>query len=110
MASYHLVITRGETKGKRFFLESGTNLIGRWDPDAGAFPEIDLETHDPEAKVSRRHATIELQDDKLLVEDIGSLNGTFLNRTRLVAGTKAELKVGDELVVGKTFLRLESAE
>ncbi len=103
-----LVVTRGQTTGATFYLGEGTNLVGRWDPDSGAFPEIDLEPHDAEAKISRRHAIIEVNQNRVMVEDIGSLNGTFINRgTRLKPGEKHELRNGDELVVGKTFLRLE---
>jgi len=83
-------------------------LVGRWDPEHGSFPEIDLEAHDPEAKVSRRHAVIYLNDSQVEVEDIGSLNGTFINRgDRLDAGKRHELKDGDEVIVGKTFLKVE---
>ncbi len=107
-SAIRLVISRGETAGKVFTLQEGANLIGRWDPDYGSFPEVDLESHDPEAKVSRRHAVIECQGDKVALEDLGSLNGTFVNRgTRLQQGTKHELNDGDEIIVGKTFLRLE---
>lgn len=102
-----LVISRGEHKGKGFALEEGENLIGRWDPEKGAFPEIDLEEHDENSKVSRKHAVIHWSDGKVWVEDIGSLNGTFVNQgSRLEPGAKVDLKDGDELVVGKTFLRV----
>ncbi len=101
----YLVVARGETQGTRFLLREGTNLVGRWDPDSGAFPEVDLESHDPEAKVSRRHAIIEFNESEIKVEDVGSLNGTFINRgKRLEPGTKHALKAGDELIIGKTFL------
>ncbi len=84
-------------------------MIGRWDPDSGAFPEIDLESEDHEAKVSRKHAIVECQGKTVTIEDLGSLNGTFVNRgARLVEGTKYTLHVGDELIVGKVFLRFEA--
>ena len=106
-----LVVTRGEHQGKEFPLEEGSNLIGRWDPEAASFPEIDLEGDDPESKISRKHAVIFRNANTLTVEDVGSLNGTFINRgPRLEPGTKYELKAGDEVIVGKTFLRLELAE
>ena len=104
-----LVVTRGETKGKEFLIEDGNNLIGRWDPDAGAFPEIDLEQEDVDAKISRKHAVIEQNGDMVTLEDIGSLNGTFVNRgPRLEQGAKHQLKIGDEIVIGKVFLKLEA--
>ncbi len=106
--SIYLVVSRGETKGTRFEIQAGENLIGRWDPDAGAFPEVDLESHDPEAKVSRRHALLHRDGEKLSLEDIGSMNGTFVNRgKRLEPGTRHDLGAGDEVIIGKTFLSVE---
>jgi FHA domain len=102
-----LQIIRGGRKGQEFPLEQGNNLVGRWDPETGAFPEVDLEQDDPEAKISRKHALIRIEDGKITVEDIGSLNGTYVNRQpRLQPGTPVELKSGDEIIIGKTFLKL----
>jgi hypothetical protein len=101
-----LTILRGGTVGKVFPLQTGDNLVGRWDPDSGSFPEVDMEHDDPEARISRKHALIRMSD-KLTIEDIGSLNGTFVNRgKRLEPGSPAELKDGDEIIVGKTFFKL----
>ena len=101
-----LVIERGASVGTEFSISSDESNIGRWDADNGIFPDIDLDTHDPEAKVSRRHARIIYENDKFLVEDLGSTNGTFVNRgRRLIPGTPQPLGDGDELIVGKTFMR-----
>jgi pSer/pThr/pTyr-binding forkhead associated (FHA) protein len=100
-------VVRGGRKGQEFQLEDGNNLIGRWDPETGAFPEVDLDQDDPEAKVSRKHALVRIENGKITVEDIGSLNGTYVNRQpRLAPGTPVELKAGDEIIIGKTFLKL----
>jgi hypothetical protein len=102
-----LKIVRGGRQGHEFPLEPGNNLIGRWDPETGAFPEVDLEADDPEAKISRKHALIRIDGGKITLEDIGSLNGTFVNRgSRLGPGTPVELKNGDEIIVGKTFFKV----
>jgi predicted component of type VI protein secretion system len=101
-----LTIVRGGTVGKVFPLQIGDNLVGRWDPDSGAFPEVDLEADDPEARISRKHAIIRVSDS-VEIEDIGSLNGTFVNRgTRLEPGSPVALKDGDEIIVGKTFFKI----
>jgi len=101
------LIRGGNRPGQEFPLEEGNNLVGRWDPETGAFPEVDLEADDPEAKISRKHALIRVVGDKLTIEDIGSLNGTYVNRgTRLTVGTPQDLKNGDEIIIGKTFLRV----
>jgi pSer/pThr/pTyr-binding forkhead associated (FHA) protein len=102
-----LQVIRGGRKGQEFPLEDGNNFIGRWDPETGAFPEVDLEQDDPEAKISRKHALLRLEGGKITVEDIGSLNGTYVNRQpRLQPGSPVELKSGDEIIIGKTFLKL----
>jgi FHA domain len=102
-----LSIIRGGRRGQEFELEAGNNLVGRWDPETGAFPEVDLDADDPEAKVSRKHALIRIDVGKITVEDIGSLNGTYVNRQpRLQPGNPLELKDGDEIIIGKTFLKL----
>ena len=101
-----LTIERGSSAGKQFVLRQQDSNIGRWDADGGIFPDVDLDTDDPEAKVSRRHARISLHDGQYSIEDLGSTNGTFVNRgRRLKPGESQPLKDGDEIIVGKTFLR-----
>ncbi len=104
-----LVITRGGTVGKEFVVEqNGETHIGRWDPDGGAFPEVDLTQDDPEAKISRKHARIFIQGGVYHLEDVGSLNGTYINRgPRLMPGSPQSLKDGDEVVMGKTFFKFQ---
>src|SRR5580698_8256344 len=102
-----LSVVRGGRKGQEFPLEDGNNLIGRWDPETGSFPEVDLDADDPEAKISRKHALLRIEGGKITIEDIGSLNGTYVNRQpRLSPGSPAEIKSGDEVIIGKTFLKL----
>ena len=101
-----LIIERGKSAGKQFLLIAAESQIGRWDADGGIFPDVDLDSDDPEAKVSRRHARITFRDGQYLLEDLGSTNGTFVNRgRRLSPGTRQALSDGDEIIVGKTFLR-----
>lgn len=106
-----LVIERGASAGKKFPLSNREANIGRWDADGGVFPDVDLDSDDPEAKVSRRHARISLRDGNYQIEDLGSTNGTFINRgRRLAPGDRHPLKDGDEIIVGKTFLRFRVAK
>ena len=107
-----LVLVR-EGGDKEFDVQEGTNLIGRWDPDASSFPEIDLEELDPDAKISRKHAMVTRSGTSLILEDLGSLNGTFAmdsstkRESKLEPGTKLSLKVGDQFVVGKLLFKVE---
>lgn len=106
----YLVIERGDHIGVKFNLTEKESLIGRWDADNGIFPEIDLDRFDSEAKVSRRHAKVYVRDGQFVIEDLGSTNGTFLNRgRRLLPGVPQVLANDDEVIVGKTFLRFKAA-
>jgi len=101
-----LIIQRGGKIGKEFPIVNLEAMIGRWDADGGIFPDVDLDQDDPEAKVSRRHARIQFLNNQYLIEDLGSTNGTFVNRgPRLLPGIKQPLNNGDEIIVGKTFLK-----
>lgn len=101
-----LIIERGRSAGKQFSLCEDESQIGRWDADGGIFPDVDLDSDDPEAKVSRRHARIMRRGGQYFIEDLGSTNGTFINRgRRLLPGDRQPLRDGDEIIVGKTFLR-----
>lgn len=83
-----------------------TMLLGRTDPHTGNFPEIDLTPHDFETKVSRRHARLFKEGERFFIEDLSSVNGTFLNgRLRLTPKTPHLLRDGDELKLGETRLR-----
>ena len=101
-----LVIHRGRSVGKEFPMCEEESHIGRWDADGGIFPDVDLDSDDPEAKVSRRHARITRRAGQYYIEDLGSTNGTFVNRgRRLLPGDRQPLRDGDEVIVGKTFLK-----
>ncbi len=101
-----LTIQRGGRIGKEFVIINDESLIGRWDADGGIFPDVDLDQDDPEAKISRRHARVLIQSDQFFIEDLGSTNGTFVNRgQRLLPGNRHPLNQGDEIIVGKTFLK-----
>ena len=101
-----LTINRGRSAGKEFPLNDDEAYIGRWDADSGIFPDVDLDADDPEAKVSRRHARVTRRGSQYYIEDLGSTNGTFINRgRRLLPGDRQPLNDGDEIIIGKTFLR-----
>lgn len=103
-----LVIERGGRLGREFSVNGIETSIGRWDADSGIFPDIDLDEDDPEAKISRRHARIIKHNGQFLIEDLGSTNGTFINRgRRLLPGKRHVLQHGDEVIIGKTFLKFQ---
>ena len=101
-----ILLAGGGRLGKEFLLTKPDMLIGRWDAARGIFPDVDLDGIDLETKVSRRHARIFQQSKQYFIEDLGSMNGTVINRqTRLQRGQPYLLKDGDEIIVGKTFLK-----
>lgn len=103
-----LVIERGGRIGREFPITGIETNIGRWDADSGIFPDVDLDEDDPEAKISRRHARIINHNGQYFIEDLGSTNGTFVNRgRRLLPGKRHMLQNGDEVIVGKTFLKFQ---
>ena len=103
-----LVIERGDAPGTEFKLVNDESTIGRWDADNGVFPDVDLDAFDSDAKVSRRHARIRRTSGAYYIEDLGSTNGTYVNRgRRLLPGNTETLNDGDEVIVGKTFLRFQ---
>jgi hypothetical protein len=107
-ATAKLVIERGGRVGRDFSITGIETNIGRWDADSGIFPDVDLDEDDPEAKVSRRHARIVNHEGEFFIEDLGSTNGTFVNRgRRLLPGKRHMLQNGDEIIVGKTFLKFQ---
>ncbi|MET0728895.1 MAG: FHA domain-containing protein [Acidimicrobiales bacterium] len=83
-----LVVTRGPNSGSRFALDEPLVTAGRH-PDSVIFLD--------DITVSRRHAEIRQVDDGYRVTDVGSLNGTYLNRERV---EEADLRDGDELQIG----------
>lgn len=104
-----LIIERGDAANTEFLLTATESYIGRWDADNGIFPDVDLDAYDPDAKVSRRHARIVKGERTYTIEDLGSTNGTFVNRgRRLLPGNPQILNEGDEIIVGKTFLRFRT--
>ena len=100
-----LIIKHSGGKERELSINQESAVIGRWDPESGAFPEIDLTEDDPESYVSRKHARIFIKDNKYFIEDLGSANGTYFKKgIKLSQGSTHELHNGDEIIVGRIFL------
>lgn len=83
-----LVVKRGPNVGSRFSLEDDVIRAGRH-PDSQIFLD--------DITVSRRHVEIRREAEGYVVYDVGSLNGTYVNRQRV---DRAPLRNGDELQIG----------
>jgi pSer/pThr/pTyr-binding forkhead associated (FHA) protein len=84
-----VVRSGGGRSGEVFSLRSGRTTIGR-SPDCDVFLD--------DVTVSRRHAVVAEEGGRFVIEDQGSLNGTFLNRHRI---EQAPLSDDDEVQIGK---------
>ncbi len=96
---YRLVADAG---GDDFFLNrEGDTTVGRVDPVTGIRPDVDLTELDTQRSVSRRHAKIvRLGPEFEVVEEIGTMNGTFVNGRRLATGHPIPLHDGDRVRFG----------
>jgi hypothetical protein len=100
-----------EGGARHFPITSPVAIIGRYDPVTGTRPEIDLTQVDINRSVSRRHARIVLEADTfLLSEEVGALNGTFVNGQRLTSGKPTAIKSGDRLGLGMVSLLFKTAQ
>ncbi len=84
-----LVVRRGPNAGSRFLLDRSTTSAGRH-PDSDIFLD--------DVTVSRRHAEFRREGGEFVVVDVGSLNGTYVNREPV---DTAILANGDEVQIGK---------
>ncbi|WP_304505866.1 FHA domain-containing protein [Blastococcus sp. KM273129] len=84
-----LIVTRGPTAGSRFVLDRPMLTVGR-------HTENDIVLDD--VTVSRRHAEFHRRDGGFVVHDVGSLNGTYVNREPVAEAT---LSSGDVVQIGK---------
>jgi pSer/pThr/pTyr-binding forkhead associated (FHA) protein len=84
-----LVVQRGPNAGSKFLIDKDLTTAGR-------HPESDIFLDD--VTVSRRHAEFRRSDGRFSIHDVGSLNGTYVNRQRV---DSTELASGDELQIGK---------
>ena len=84
-----LVVKRGPNAGSRFLLDRDTTSAGRH-PDSDIFLD--------DVTVSRRHAEFRRDGAEFVVVDVGSLNGTYVNREPV---DTAVLANGDEVQIGK---------
>ena len=88
-ASALLIVARGPNAGSRFLLDADSTTAGRH-PDSDIFLD--------DVTVSRKHAEFVRESGGFRMHDVGSLNGTYVNRDRV---DDALLAAGDEVQIGK---------
>lgn len=92
LAGFALIVGSGPQRGLHWSLDEGVVEAGR-NPDAAIFLD--------DVTVSRHHASFEVTDGTLVVRDLGSTNGTYVNGRRVEL---TRLEPGDEVIVGRFHL------
>ncbi len=100
-----MLVLRGQRINVEYPLYDGDNFIGRADERP---VDIDLEDQELPDRIwsSRQHALIHSENGILVIEDLNSSNGTFINRTRLYPGQKRVLNVNDIVQIGTVQMRV----
>jgi FHA domain len=100
-----LTVIRGLKVNSEYPLYEGDNLIGRSDDRP---VDIDLCDQEPRDRVwaSRNHAVVRVAAGVLTVEDLNSLNGTYVNRNRVYPGRPRPLALNDVLQIGTIQLKV----
>lgn len=89
-----------------FFSNGDETTIGRADPVTGILPDIDLTAVDTNRSVSRRHAKIiKSNDDYVVLEEVGTVNGTYVNDQRIPTGVPVALHNGDLVKIGLVSMK-----
>lgn len=100
----------GEEPFSEFFLNrEGDTLVGRGDPVTGITPDVDLTPLDPQRSTSRRHAKLyQMGETFYVMEEIGVMNGTYVNENRLATGVPVAVGNGDVLKFGLVPLTFQA--
>ena len=102
----------GDDPPSEFFLNrEGDTLVGRSDPVTGITPDVDLTPLDSQRSTSRRHAKLyQMSDTYYVMEEIGVMNGTYVNGNRVATGVPIAVQNGDVLKFGLVSLTFHSPE
>jgi CRP-like cAMP-binding protein len=96
--------------GNVFPVFSSEALLGRYDSVTGMRPDVDLTNEDQSRNISRRHARLVTKDGKHFVaEEIGTMNGTYLNGKKLANGVLTPISDGDELTLCRLVLNFKTS-
>ena len=97
--------------GKIYPVYKDEVLIGRYDSVTGHRPEVDLTEEDNNRNVSRRHARLLYKDaTHYIAEEIGTMNGTYINGNRIPTGVLTPVKDGDEITLCRVPVIFKVAE
>jgi hypothetical protein len=100
-----LVVLRGMKIGSEYPVYEGRNTVGRF---ADKPVDIDLVCQESTEQIwcSRQHAIIVFEKGNVLIEDLNSLNGTWVNGVRIHAGQSRQIRPGDVVQIGTVQMKL----
>jgi pSer/pThr/pTyr-binding forkhead associated (FHA) protein len=90
-----LILFKKDKTRRDFNLSPGKTIIGR---------QEDCDLRIPLAEISRKHAMVVLDEETVLIRDMGSANGTYVNNQRV---TEQELSAGDHVVIGPVVFTVQ---
>lgn len=100
-----LVVIRGQKLNVVYPIYEGRNYIGRPDERPVDIDLVDQESPD-RVWASRQHAVIIYENGVLSIEDLNSLNGTFVNRVRVPPGQLRVLQINDVVQIGTVHMKV----
>lgn len=99
------LVVRGMSEPIKF--KDGTAILGRSDHKRAMRPDVDLTHYGAvERGVSRQHARLEIKEQRLLLTDLDSVNGTQLRGTTLHAFAPVRVRRGDDVVLGRLAFKI----
>ncbi len=106
--AWSLEVVRGRDVGRLLSLRPGENLLGNRLEGAAGLDLAEQEAGSPR-RMAARQALIEARGPDLLIRDLDSPGGTFVNLQRLLASQSRRLQTGDEIQLGGVRLRVVAA-
>ncbi len=111
MADLVIMVMSGPDDGQELFLERARDgrvaADGTWSILFGRREECDVSIPF-DTQVSRRHAYLHIaEDDHFLLEDVGSLNGTFINKSKSRIEEPVSVEPGQLFRLGRTWMRIQ---
>jgi pSer/pThr/pTyr-binding forkhead associated (FHA) protein len=97
-----------QSDNRVIFDMTGPMVVGRMVPESNVFPDIDLGPYNAEdLGVSRQHLTLSLHEDRIVLIDNDSANGTRINGERVKPQESYPIRDGDEIMMGLMALKIE---
>lgn len=108
-APVHLVVLNPDGSERcRFALKNGTNQIGALSPAEGVHPDVDLSMAEApgRAVISRQHAVLQIEESGIMLTDLGSTNGTTVNKQKLAPNNPTNIDENSDILFANITCRI----